>query len=32
MRKLLITLLAGALGLSSGVLAACGNRSGLIPG
>ena len=31
MRKLLITLLAGALGLSSGVLAACGNRNGLIP-
>jgi hypothetical protein len=31
MRKLLFIVLAAALGLSSGVLAACGNRNGLLP-
>jgi hypothetical protein len=31
MRTLLLILLATALGLSSGVLAACGNRNGLLP-
>ena len=31
MRKLLLILLAAALGLSSGLLAACGNRNGLLP-
>jgi hypothetical protein len=31
MRTLLLILLTAALGLSSGVLAACGNRNGLIP-
>jgi hypothetical protein len=31
MRKLLLIVLTAALGLSSGLLAACGNRNGLLP-